>query len=83
MPFLESLLFVINMTYTTKQQTISLMDTSESIEWEEKSELVKTDTNDEESRKFRKYLAQKEALRQLEQRKTQARASAYRMSFIR
>ncbi len=83
MPFLESLLFVINMTYTTKQQTISLMDTSESIEWEEKSEVVQTDTTDEESRKFRKYIAQKEALRQLEQRKTQARASAYRMSFIR
>ncbi len=83
MPFLGLLLFVIKMTCTTKQQTISLVDTSEPIEFEERSVLVKTDTSDEESRKFRKYMAQKEAMRQLEQRKTHARASAYRMSFLR
>lgn len=38
---------------------------------------------DEESRRFRKYLAQQEALRQLEQRKTQALAAALRVSFLR
>lgn len=83
MPFLESLLLVIKMASTTKQQTISLTDTSELIENEEKRVSVQTETYDEESRKFRKLMAQREALRQLEQRKTLARASALRMSFIR
>ncbi len=84
MPFLESLLFVITMACTTKQQSTSLMDVSESIESDEKRVLVQTDTSyDEESRKFRKYLAQREALRQLEQIKTRALTSGRTMSFIR
>ena len=83
MPFFASLLLVTKMTYTTKQQSISLVDTSEPIEFEEKRVSVQTELYDEESRKFRKYMAQKEALRQLEQRKAHARASAHRLSFIR
>ncbi|MHA2004380.1 MAG: hypothetical protein ACW960_09760 [Candidatus Thorarchaeota archaeon] len=47
------------------------------------SKSVQTDVYDEESRKYRKHLAQQEALRQLEQRKAHALASAHRMSFIR
>ena len=59
------------------------MDTSEPIEVEKKRVSVQTELYDEESRKFREYMAQKEALRQFEQRKAHARVSAHRLSFIR
>ncbi|MHA2046343.1 MAG: hypothetical protein ACW99G_16275 [Candidatus Thorarchaeota archaeon] len=69
------------MACTAKQQSISLVDTSEFVEFEE--QIVQTETNDEESRKYRKHIAQREALRQLEQRKTHALASTHRISFMR
>jgi hypothetical protein len=71
------------MACTVKQQTISLTEASNSEECEEMRRPVQTDVYDEESRKFRKYLAQQEALRQLEQSKTQALVAAHRLSFIR
>jgi len=83
MPFLESLLFVITMACTTKQQSISLIETSDSKECKEMRKQVLTDVCDEESRKYRKYLAYQEALRQLEQNKAHALAAAHRVSFIR
>ncbi|MHA1951472.1 MAG: hypothetical protein ACW987_16610 [Candidatus Thorarchaeota archaeon] len=61
--------------------TVTLVDTSEFVEFEE--QIVQTETNDEESRKYRKHIAQREALRQLEQRKTHALASTHRISFMR
>jgi hypothetical protein len=83
MPFLEQLLFVITMASTTKRLSIPLMDTSEPIEFEEKRVSVQSESYEEESRKFRKLMAQQEALRQLEQRKTQALALTHRISFLR
>lgn len=71
------------MACTTKQQTILHTDVSEPIEAEEKNVSLEVDTFDEEARKYRKYLAQQEALRQLEGRKTQALASVHRISFLR
>ncbi|MHA2059039.1 MAG: hypothetical protein ACW979_15580 [Candidatus Thorarchaeota archaeon] len=59
------------------------MKESDITEWKKMSKSVQTDVYDEESRKYRKHLAQQEALRQLEQRKAHALASAHRMSFIR
>ena len=83
MPFLESSLFVITMACTTKQQSIPLMDTTEPIKCEEKRVFVSTEVYDEESRKYRKHMAQQEALRQLERTKTRVLAAAHKMSFIR
>ncbi|MHA2360140.1 MAG: hypothetical protein ACXAB5_07690 [Candidatus Thorarchaeota archaeon] len=71
------------MACTTKQQSIPLMDRSESIKRKEKRISGQTELYDEESRKFRKYLAQREALRQLEQMKARALTSSRTMSFIR
>ena len=82
MPFLESLLTAIEMACTSKQQTISLIEASDSKDCEEMRKQVQVDLYDEESRRFRKYLAQQEALRQLEQRKAHALAGAHRVSFI-
>jgi hypothetical protein len=83
MPFPKSLLTVIEMACTSKQQTISLIETSDPKDREEMKKQAQTEAYDEESRQFRKYLAQQEALRQLDQRKTHALAVAHRMSFIR
>ncbi|MHA2041143.1 MAG: hypothetical protein ACW975_04710 [Candidatus Thorarchaeota archaeon] len=83
MPFLESVLVVIEMTCTAKQQTISQVETLELIECEETVISEQIDREDEKIRKLRKHLAQKEALKQLEQRKAHALAVAHRMSFIR
>ncbi|MHA2027578.1 MAG: hypothetical protein ACXACG_15735 [Candidatus Thorarchaeota archaeon] len=71
------------MACTTKQLSIPLIDTSEPIEFEEERVSVPNETYEEESRKFRKHMAQREALRQLEQRKTHALALAHRISFLR
>jgi hypothetical protein len=71
------------MACTTKQQTIPQMDTSEPIKCEEEIVSIPTEVYDEESRKFRKHMAHLEALRQLEQRKTQALQAAHRFSFNR
>jgi len=81
--FLEPLLLVITMTCTTKQQTIPMMDTSECIKYDEEILSTPTEVYDEESKKFRKYMALQEALRQLEQRKTQVLQAAHRVPFIR
>lgn len=78
-----TLILVIIMTCTTKQQNISFIDSPNPIEIEEKRRQVKTEIYDEESRKYRKYLAQQEALRELERRKAHALSEAYRGSFIR
>jgi hypothetical protein len=83
MSFLRLLLIVIEMACTTKQQSIPLMEASDLAEHKKTSKSVKIDVYDEESRKYRKYLAQQEAFRQLEQRKTYALAAAHRVSFIR
>ncbi|MHA2003222.1 MAG: hypothetical protein ACW960_03860 [Candidatus Thorarchaeota archaeon] len=71
------------MTCTAKQQTISQVETLELIECEETVISEQIDREDEKIRKLRKHLAQKEALKQLEQRKAHALAVAHRMSFIR
>ena len=71
------------MACTTKQQSTSLIDTSNLTEFKNLSNSEQTDVYDEESRKYRKYLAQQEALHQLEQRKAHALAAAHRVSFIR
>ena len=71
------------MACTSKQQTISLIEASESEECEKMRKQVQTDVYDEELRKYRKYLAQQEALRLLEQRKAHALTAAHRLSFIR
>ncbi|MHA2027529.1 MAG: hypothetical protein ACW98U_16645 [Candidatus Thorarchaeota archaeon] len=71
------------MACTAKQQTIPLMETSEPIEYDERIVSVDIEIYDDESRKLRKHLAQQEALRQLERRKTLALATAHRVSFLR
>lgn len=71
------------MACTTKQQSISLIEASNSEECVEMRKQVQIDLVDEESRRYRKYLAQQEALRQLEQRKAHALAAAHMVSFIR
>lgn len=83
MPFPKPLLTVIEMACTSKQQTISLIEASDPKNREEMRNQVRTDPYDEESRRYRKYLAQQEALRQLEQRKAHAFTAAHRVSFIR
>jgi hypothetical protein len=74
---------VIEMACTTEQQTISLMALSEPIESEKKIVSKETDAYDEEARNYRKYLAQQEALRQLETNRTNALVSARGVSLFR
>ena len=83
MLILRSILSVKEMACTTKQQEISFIESSDPSEFEEVRKHVQTEIYDEESRKYRKYLAQQEALRQLEQRKAHVLAAAHRVSFIR
>lgn len=71
------------MACETEQQSIPMMEITEPINEEERRISVETEFYDEESRKLLKRMAQQDALRQLEQRKTQALASAHRMSFLR
>ena len=83
MPFLESTLIVIEMECITKQQSISLVDEPELTKCMEKYVSEQLERFDEEARKFRKHLAREEALRQLQERKTNALVAAHRMSFFR
>ncbi len=76
-------MIVIEMACTTKQQTTQPMDALDSVRREETSIPERTTIMDDESRALRKHLAQKEALRQLEHRKSFALAEAHRMSFNR
>ncbi|MHA2353229.1 MAG: hypothetical protein ACXAC0_01890 [Candidatus Thorarchaeota archaeon] len=71
------------MACTTKQQSASLIEASDPKECKGLIKQVQTDFCDEESRKYRKYLAYQEALRQLEQNKAHALVAAHRVSFIR
>ncbi len=71
------------MTCIQKQQTIPIVDLSESFEREEKSSAIQDSEYDEEARRYRKYLAQQEALRDLEYRKTHALVLSHRVSFFR
>jgi hypothetical protein len=71
------------MTCTTKQQIFTHSEASEPFEREEKIRSIVVDAYDEEARRYRQYLAQQEAFRQLEKRKTQALASSHRISFFR
>ena len=79
----ESVELVKEMACTTEQQTITLMDLSESIESEKKSVSKQVDAYDEKARDYRKHLAQQEALRQLERNRTTALVSARGVSFFR
>ena len=83
MLFRESILIVIEMACTAKQQTISQVESLELIECEETSISEKIDREDEKTRNLRKHLAQEEAIRQLERRKAHALAAVHRMSFFR
>lgn len=83
MLLLESLLPVIEMTCTAKQQTIPLTELSKPTGCQEKDDPIESDGYDEEARIYRQYLAHQEALRELEKRKTCALASNYGISFIR
>jgi hypothetical protein len=75
---------VINVACTTKRlRTSTLLETSEVVECEKRIGTVEVDVYDEVARRYRQYLAQQEALRQLELIKTQALASAHRISFFR
>jgi len=74
---------VIELVYTTKQQTIPIAVLSESIEYEMNSRAVEFDVYDEEARKYRQYVARQKALRELENRKLLALASGHRVSFFR
>lgn len=74
---------VIEMAYTTKQQTTPIAGLSESVENEEKRRAVEFDVYDEEARKYRQYVAWQKALRELENRKLLALASGHRVSFFR
>ena len=76
-------MIVIEMACTTKQQTIQPMDALEPIRCEETSISERAKIIDNESRALRKHLAQEEALRQFEHRKSLALAEAHRMSFNR
>ena len=71
------------MTCVTKQQTITLLEQPEFKESELARISEQIDQLDEDSIKYRKYLAQKEALRQLEQIKSSALVDSHRMSFNR
>jgi hypothetical protein len=70
------------MACTTKHQSISLIEASDQKECDELRTPGQTEVYDEESIKYRKYLAYQEALRQLEQRKAHALAGVHKVSFI-
>lgn len=76
-------MIVIEMACTTKQQAIEPMDALDPITCEETSVSEHTITIDNESRALRKHLAQEEALRKFEHRKSLALAESHRMSFNR
>ncbi|MFX1416764.1 MAG: hypothetical protein ACFFC0_08115 [Promethearchaeota archaeon] len=71
------------MACTTKQQSIQPINVLEPIRCEEPSFPETATIADEESRVLRKHLAQVEALRQLERRKSLALIESHRMSFNR
>ncbi|MFW9805578.1 MAG: hypothetical protein ACFFFK_02460 [Candidatus Thorarchaeota archaeon] len=71
------------MACTTKQQTISLFDVPETIESQTKSGSMKVDAFDEKAGKYRRYLAEQEALRQLEKNRTNALALTRGVSLFR
>ncbi len=71
------------MTCIQKQQAIPIVDLSESILHEEKNHAIQDDEYDKDARKYRKYLAQQEALRDLEHRKTHALVLSHKVSFFR
>ncbi|MFX0056653.1 MAG: hypothetical protein ACFFAX_12615 [Promethearchaeota archaeon] len=83
MPFLDSVVIVIEMACTTKQQTISEAELLELIECDEAARSEQLVQEDVKAREIRKHLAQEKALRELERRKSDALAAAHRMSFIR
>jgi DNA gyrase/topoisomerase IV subunit A len=83
MLFPESVLIVIEMTCTAKQQTITQMETTELIECEETALSERIDREEEKARELRKHLAQEKALRQLGNRKAHALAEVHRLSLIR
>jgi hypothetical protein len=61
------------MECTTNLQTIQQIETPEQIDNKKITRFKQSSScEDEESRKYRKYLAQQEALRRLERTKTQA-----------
>ena len=66
MLFLQSVLVVIEMTCTAKQQTISQVESLELTECEETITSEQIDREDEKARNFRKHLAQEKALQQLQ-----------------
>ncbi|UCH05056.1 MAG: hypothetical protein JSW05_02540 [Candidatus Thorarchaeota archaeon] len=76
-------MIVIEMACTTEQQSIQPIDVLESIKCEEPSLSDRARVADEESRVLRTHLAQEEALRQFERRKSLALAESHRMSFNR
>ena len=78
-----SLLFVIIMTCETKQQTITLWEQPEPQVSEKKRTIKHIEQSDEAAIKYRNYLAQKEALQQLNQMKSEAFTASLRLSFIR
>ena len=59
----------------SKLQTTQLLEIPESIECKKTPAIELSDSYDEKSRKYWKYLAQQEALRRLEQIKTHALVS--------
>lgn len=83
MVFFDQQSVVIKMNCIAEQESVTLVTSSDTVECKEKKLPIAPEVYDEESRKLRKYLAEQEALRQLELNKTHAVASAHRMSFIR
>ena len=83
MLFRESILIVIEMACTAKQQTITQMEALELVESEDIVIKEQIDIEAEKARDYRKHLAQEKALRQLERRKAHALAAVHMMSFIR
>ncbi|MFW9788030.1 MAG: hypothetical protein ACFFE2_13435 [Candidatus Thorarchaeota archaeon] len=71
------------MAYTANQQTALLMEPTDTTEHKEVRKSVKAGVYDEDSRRYRSYLAQQQALRLMEQRKAKALATAHVMSLIR
>ena len=82
MLFLVSTLIMMEMECVTKQQAIPLMDEHELTKCKETNVSEQLDRWYEEARKYRKHLAQEEALRQLQKRRSKALAAAHRMSFF-
>ncbi len=74
---------VIEMACTSEPHTNQLIGIIEVVECEEDTQIERSDCiDDEESRKYRKYIAQQDALHQLEQLKAKASAATYMISFI-